>query len=84
MRQATVLLMCGGAIPASRCTLSKFVGLRQSEMIRQQSCRTGFSMRTCVDLAHTGQAYSAADLAQQRGCVDYRCARVNKIEYNRN
>ena len=39
MCQATVLLMCGGAIPASKCTLSKFVGLRQPEMIRQQSCR---------------------------------------------
>ena len=28
---ATILLMCGGAIPASRCTLSKFVGLRQPD-----------------------------------------------------
>ena len=39
----------------------KFVGLRQPEMIRQQSCRAGFSLRACVDLAHTGQAYSAAE-----------------------
>ena len=46
IRQATVLLMCGGAIPASKCTLSKFVGLRQPEMIRQQSCRAGFSLPT--------------------------------------
>ena len=61
MRQATVLLMCGGAIPASKCTLSKFVGLRQPDMIRMQSCRAGFSLRACVDLAHTGQAYSAAE-----------------------
>ena len=45
--------MSGGAIPASMCTLSKFVGLRQPEMIRQQSCRAGFSLRACVDLAHT-------------------------------
>ena len=51
--------MSGGAIPASMCTLSKFVGLRQLEMIRQQSCRAEFSLRACVDLAHTGQAYSA-------------------------
>ena len=42
-------------------TLSKFVGLRQPEMIRQQSCRAGFSLCACVDLAHTGQAYSAAE-----------------------
>ena len=45
MRHATVLLMSEGAIPASRCTLYKFVGLRQPEMIRQQSCRAGFSLR---------------------------------------
>ena len=25
-------------------------------MIRQQSCRAGFSLCACVDLAHTGQA----------------------------
>ena len=60
MWHATVHLMFGGAIPASKCTLSKFVGLRQPEMIRQQSCRAGFSLRACVDLAHTGQVYSAA------------------------
>ena len=48
-------------MPASRCTLSKFVGLRQPEMIMQQSCRAGFSLCACVDLAHTGQAYSAAE-----------------------
>ena len=41
-------------------TLSKFVGLRQPEMIRQQPCRAGFSLRACVDIPHTGQAYSAA------------------------
>ena len=46
---------------ASRCTLSKFVGLRQPEMIRQQSCMAGFSLGACVDLAQTGQAYSAAE-----------------------
>ena len=61
MRQATVLLMCGGAIPASKCTMSKLVGLRQPEMIWQQSCRAGFSLGACADLAHTGQAYSAAE-----------------------
>ena len=49
------------AIPASRCTPSKFVGLRQPEMIRQHSCRAGFRLRACVDLAHTGQACSAAE-----------------------
>ena len=46
------------------CTLSKFVGFGQPEMIRQQSCRAGFSLRACVGLAHTGQASSAAE--QQR------------------
>ena len=61
MRPATTLPMSGGAIPASRCTLPKFVGLRQPEIIRQQSCRAGFSLCACVDLAPTGQAYSAAE-----------------------
>ena len=66
MRQATVLLMSGGAIPASRCTLSKFVGLRQPEKIWQQSCRAGFILCACVDFAHTGQAYSAAEKQRAR------------------
>ena len=41
MRQATHLLVSGGAIPASRCALSKFVGLRQPEMIPRlfHACR---------------------------------------------
>ena len=26
-----------------------------------KSCRAGFSLCTCVDLVHTGQAYSAAE-----------------------
>ena len=53
-------MMSGGALPASRCILSKFVGWRQPEIIRHQSCRAGFSLRACVDFIHTGQAYSAA------------------------
>ena len=51
IRQATVLLMSGGAIPASKCTLSKFVGLRQPEMIRQQSCRAGVTVCPCMRFA---------------------------------
>ena len=35
-------------------------------MIRQQSCRAGFSLCACVDLAHTGQAYSAAEEQRAR------------------
>ena len=35
-------------------------------MIRQQSCRAGLSLRACVDLAHTGQAYSAAEYQRVR------------------
>ena len=37
------------------------VGLRQPDMIRLHSCRAGFSLCACVDLAQTGQAYSAAE-----------------------
>ena len=48
-------------IPASRWPLSKCVGLRQPDMIRQLSCRAGISLRACVDLSHAGQAYSAAE-----------------------
>ena len=35
-------------------------------MIRQQSCRAGFSLRACVDLAQPGQAYSAAEEQKAR------------------
>ena len=35
-------------------------------MIRQQSCRVGFSLRACGDLVHTGQAYSAAKYHRAR------------------
>ena len=35
-------------------------------MIRQQSCRAGFRLCACVDLAHTGQAYSAAEEQRAR------------------
>ena len=38
------------------CTLSKFVGFRQPDIIRKQSCRAGFSLRACVDLVHTAGA----------------------------
>ena len=63
-----------GAIPASTCTLSKFVGLMQREMIRQQSWRAGFRLRACVDLVHTGQAYSAAEYQKARHvCMNCRC-----------
>ena len=48
-------------MPASKCKLLTFAGLRQPEMIRQQSCRAGFNLLACVDLSHTGQAYSAAE-----------------------
>ena len=48
-------------MPASKCTLSTFAGLRQPDMIRQLSCRAGFNLIACVDLSHTGQAYSAAE-----------------------
>ena len=30
-------------------------------MVRQQSCRAAGSACACVDLAHTGQAYSATE-----------------------
>ena len=63
MRQATVLLMYGGAIPASKCTLSKFVGLRQPEMIRQQSCRAGLYQfqlgRVCRPCPHRAGVFGS-------------------------
>ena len=35
-------------------------------MIRQQSCRAGFSLYACVDLPHTRQVYSAAEKQRAR------------------
>ena len=35
-------------------------------MIRQQSCRAGFSLCACSYLAHRGQAYSAAEWQRAR------------------
>ena len=35
-------------------------------MIQQQSCRAGFSLCACVDVAHTGQTYSAAEKQRAR------------------
>ena len=43
--------MSGGATPDSRCRLSMLAGFRQSDVMRQQSCRAGLSLFTRVDLA---------------------------------
>ena len=51
VRLATVRLMSGRAMPASRCRLSMLVGFRQHVMRRQQSCRAELSLLACVDLA---------------------------------
>ena len=49
------------AVPASRCMLVTFAGLRQPVITRQHSCRAGFSLFARLLLAQTGQAYSAAE-----------------------
>ena len=60
-RYVVVLLTPGGAIPARRYTFSTDVGLRHTVMERHASFRAGSSLLTCVDLSHTGHAYSAVE-----------------------
>ena len=45
------------------CTLSKFVGLRQPEMIRQQSCRAGFNVAEVVSLRCDAQVVCVDEAA---------------------
>ena len=76
MRQATVLLMRGGAIPASRCTLSKFVGLRQPEMIRQQSCSQ--LVRVCRHYPHRAPALRVREFTDDViSCVHLHLCRLD-------
>ena len=56
VRLATVRLMSGGAMPASRCWLSMLVGFMQPIIMRHQSYRTGLSLSACVDLVRTAHA----------------------------
>ena len=58
-RDVVTLLTPGGAIPEGRYTFSTDVGLRHPVMGRDASFRAGSSLLTCVDLSHTGHAYSA-------------------------
>ncbi|KAJ8942739.1 hypothetical protein NQ318_007906 [Aromia moschata] len=55
------LLICGGAIPASMYSWSRLVGFRHPVINLHVSFRTGSSLWACVDLSHTGNAYSAAE-----------------------
>ena len=55
------LLTPGGAIPARRYTLSTDVGLKHPVMERHASFRAGLNLLMCVDLSHTGHAYSAVE-----------------------
>ena len=60
-RDEVTLLNPGGAIPASRYTFSTDVGLRHPVMERYASFGAGSSLITCVDLSHTGHAYSVVE-----------------------
>ena len=51
----------GGAIPARRYTLSTDVSLRHPVIEQHALFRAESSLLTCVDLSHTGHAYSAVE-----------------------
>ena len=58
-RYVVVLVTPGGALPAMRDTFSTDVGLIYYVMERHASFRAASLLLTCVDLSHTGHAYSA-------------------------
>ena len=68
-RDVVALLTPGGAIPARRYTFSTDVGLRHPVMEQHASFRAGSSLLTCVDLSHTGHAYSAVEYQSERDVV---------------
>ena len=73
MRQATVLLMWGGALTASRRTLSKFVGLRQLKMIRLQSCRRVQLVRVCRPCPHRAGVFGSWVAEAETAGSECRC-----------
>lgn len=58
MSVVTSLLISGGTIPARRYNLYGGVGLRHPVMILQVSSNATDACLTCLDLLHTGHAYS--------------------------
>ena len=60
-RDVVVILTPGGEIPEKRYTFSTDIGLIHPVMERHASFRVGSSLLTCIDLSHTGHAYSAVD-----------------------
>ena len=66
---ATLLLIAGEAIPASRRKLSMLLDCRHPVMERQASFNTGLTLCACVDLSHTGHAYSAVELLSNGAVV---------------
>ena len=53
--------MSGGAIPANKYKSSTYVGLRHPVIARHALFSSGSNMSAYVDLAHTGEAYSAIE-----------------------
>ena len=56
-----VMEMLVSGVCRSSCAFHAAGNSPPDVMIRLQSCRVGFSLCACVDLAHTGQAYPAAE-----------------------
>ena len=61
VRLATVRLTSVGSHASPQVKAVYIVGFRQPVMIRQQSCRAGFSLFACVDLVHTTHVFSAVE-----------------------
>ena len=57
----TCRLTSGGAMPARIYMLSVVVGRRHPVIRRQLALRAGSTFFACVDLSHTGHAYSAEE-----------------------
>ena len=53
--------MSGGTIPTKKYNYSTYVGLRHPVIVRHALFSSGSNMSECVDLGHTGAAYSAIE-----------------------
>ena len=58
---ATLLIIAGGVIPASRHKFLILLGCKYPVMERQASLNTGLTLCACVDLSYTGHAHSAVE-----------------------
>ena len=76
----TFCLMLGGAIPDNKYNSSTLVGLRHPMIARHALLSSESSLYTCVDLTHTGAAYSVTEYPSANAVVLIVLALVPHLE----